>query len=274
MSREQVKFMSRAELPDSTMLLALTGWMDGGRVSTGTLEGIMEGRPLEAYAQIDTDPYYLLNFPGSMELATMFRPEVRYNEGIVEQYRLPPDTFFCDRQAKLILFSGREPNLRWREFAENILQIASVAQAKRIVFMGSFGGTVPHTRQPRMFATVSQEHLKTILREHGIRFSNYHGPSSFATMLLWYCMNRGVEMISLVCEIPGYLQGENPPSIEAVTRQLAKMLNFPMDLAAMRKRSDEWESEISRLVEKDTKLAQTVRKLEQDYDNELIGISE
>jgi hypothetical protein len=52
------------------------------------------------------------------------------------------------------------------------------------------------------------------------------------------------------------------------------MLNIPMDLAALRRRSDEWEIQISQLVEKDAELAKTVRKLEEDYDNELIGIDE
>ena len=37
-------------------------------------------------------------------------------------------------------------------------------------------------------------------------------------------------MTSLVAEIPGYLQGRNPMSIEAVTRRLAKILQLPLDL--------------------------------------------
>ena len=36
----------------------------------------------------------------------------------------------------------------------------------------------------------------------------------------------GLEMVSLVAEIPGYLQGRNPMCIEAVTRRLAKILRL------------------------------------------------
>jgi hypothetical protein len=75
-----------------------------------------------------------------------------------------------------------------------------------------------------------------------------------------------------VAEIPGYLQGRNPMSIEAVTRRLAKMLQLPLDLQALRAESTEWEVEVSRVVEKDKKLARMVRELEEAYDDELLRL--
>jgi proteasome assembly chaperone (PAC2) family protein len=81
---------------------------------------------------------------------------------------------------------------------------------------------------------------------------------------------RGVELLSISVEIPGYLQGANPTSITAVTRRLASLLGVPVDLARLREASTEWEIQVSEIVEKDKKLAHTVRKLEEQYDNELI----
>jgi proteasome assembly chaperone (PAC2) family protein len=81
-------------------------------------------------------------------------------------------------------------------------------------------------------------------------------------------------MMSLVSEIPGYLQGVNPLSIEAVTRRLGAILNVPVQLDALRRASDEWEVQVTQAVEKDAELAETVRKLEEQYDNELIGEAE
>ena len=77
-------------------------------------------------------------------------------------------------------------------------------------------------------------------------------------------------MISFVAEIPSYLQGINPLSIEAITRRLAKALNQPIDLDALREASNLWESRVTAAVEKDAELAETIRKLEEQYDNELI----
>ena len=78
-------------------------------------------------------------------------------------------------------------------------------------------------------------------------------------------------MLSLVAEIPGYLQGLNPLSIEAVTRRLRRILNQPVSLDKLRRASDEWEVQVTEAVEKDEELAARVRKLEQQYDNVLIG---
>jgi proteasome assembly chaperone (PAC2) family protein len=258
-------------LTNGTMLLALTGWMDGGLVSTGTVRSLMDGRPLEKVAEIDPDPFYIFNFPGSMEVAAVFRPEVKYEGGVITEFELPENTFHADPAGNLLFFVGKEPNLRWPTFAEGIFEIARRAGVGRIIFIGSFGGAVPHTREPRLFGSVSDITLLPLLKEHGIKGSDYEGPGSFASYLLYHAAARGMEMISLAAEIPGYLEGLNPLSIEAVSRRLAKMLNVPLDMDKLRRASNEWEAEVTALVEKDDKLAGTVRKLEEQYDNELIG---
>ena len=79
-------------------------------------------------------------------------------------------------------------------------------------------------------------------------------------------------MVTLVAEIPGYLQGTNPLCIEAVTRRLAKILQLPLDLASLRSASTAWELEISGRIEENEELAQTVRQLEEAYDNELLEL--
>jgi proteasome assembly chaperone (PAC2) family protein len=77
-----------------------------------------------------------------------------------------------------------------------------------------------------------------------------------------------------VAEIPGYLEGINPLSIEAISKRLARMLNLSIDLSDLREAGFEWESRVSKAVEKDQELAETIKKLEEAYDNQLIGESE
>ena len=274
MASPHLKLVEKPRLTNATMLLALAGWMDGGLVSTGTVKGFMDGRSLVEVGQIDPDPFYIYNFPGSMEVAALFRPEVKMDDGMILEFDVPTNTIHADPAANLVFFIGKEPNLRWQGFADAIFEVANSLGVSRIIFMGSFGGTVPHTREPRMFASVSHPHLRTLLKEHGLRFSDYEGPSSFATMLLSQSAARGIEMFSLVSEIPGYLQGLNPLSIEAVTRRLSRILNVQVDMDMLRRASNDWEVQVSHAVEKDQELADTVRKLEEQYDNELIGKGE
>lgn len=263
--------LQHPHLEHGTMLLALTGWMDGGLVSTGTVRRLLENRHAPEIARLAPDLFYLYNFPGSMEIAALFRPEVRMNGGLVQEFTLPVNQAYCDSAANLLFFLGKEPNLRWQLYADSLFHLAHEVGITRIVFIGSFGGTVPHTREPRLYASVSHDHLKSLMQEHNLRPSDYEGPAGFSTMLLAQSPQHHIEMISLVAEIPGYLQGINPVSIEAVARRLARLLNIPVDLDALRQASTAWELQVSDAVAKDPKLADTVRQLEERYDNELIG---
>jgi proteasome assembly chaperone (PAC2) family protein len=195
---------------------------------------------------------------------------VKYRKGLVKTFEMPSNVFHADPAAKMAFFVGKEPNLNWPGFADCIFEVVKRLGVKRILFMGSFGGTVPHTREPRLFGSVSEKRLLPLLKQHALRPTDYEGPGSFATYLLALSPKHDVEMLSLTAEIPGYLQGANPLSIEAVTRRLAAIMELPVDLATLREASTEWEMQVSEVVAKDDDLAKTVRKLEDEYDNELI----
>lgn len=272
MNAEHLKVVSSPKLSSATMLLALTGWMDGGLVSSGTVRRLMDGSNAREIAHIDPDPFYIYNFPGSMDIAAVFRPHVEYKEGVITDLRMPTNEFHCDPAANLVFFIGQEPNLRWQAFADCIFTLAKQVGVSRIVFIGSFGGAVPHTREPRLYGSISDDRLRPTLVEHGVQLSDYEGPCGFSTLLLAQAPAQGIEMLSLVAEIPGYLQGINPLSIEAVTRRLSRLLNLPVDLNSLRAASNDWEVEVSEAVAKDDKMAATVRKLEEEYDNQLIGV--
>jgi proteasome assembly chaperone (PAC2) family protein len=258
-------------MPGSTLLLALTGWMDGGAVSTGTVRQLMEGRNLIEIARIDPTGFYIENFPGSMEIAALFRPEVKYESGLITEYEVISNTFHADLENNMLFFTGKEPNLGWDGFARCIFHVVRACKVSRILFMGSFGGAVPHTREPRLFGSVSGKHLLPILSKFALKPSDYEGPGSFASYLLYLSPENKVDMISLAAEIPGYLQGQNPVSIEAVARRLAAVLELEVDLSSLRRASTEWELKVSEAVEKDKELRKRVRKLEEEYDNELIA---
>lgn len=270
MPDDPLTLLNAPRMDGATMLLALTGWMDGGLVSTGTVNHLMRGRDLVDVARVEPAGFYIDSFPGSMEVAALFRPHVKYRKGLVKKFEMPANEFKADVAGKIAFFVGKEPNLNWPGFAECIFDVVKRLGVRRIIFMGSFGGTVPHTREPRLFGSVSEKRLLPLLRQHGLRPTDYEGPGSFATYLLAQSPGRGVEMLSIAAEIPGYLQGANPLSIEAVTRRLAAILEVPVDLDKLREASTEWEMQVSEAVAKDDDLARTVRKLEEEYDNELI----
>ncbi len=269
-NRDLLRFHLRPTLQEATLVLAFDGWMDGGSVSTGTVQrlvDLLEARPL---AEIEPDTFYLYNFPGPMELAALFRPNIKIEDGLVKSIEMPSAQFFVHEAANLVLFLGKEPNLRWPTFADCVLDVLSAIGVRRILFVGSFGGSVPHTREPRLHVTCSQADMLPEMEPYAVRRSAYEGPGSFSSYLMTRVQEVGVRMATLAAEIPGYLQGPNPVCIEAVTRRLAKILRLPLDLAPLRTASTEWELAVTAAIEKDEEMVEKVREMEEAYDNELL----
>jgi proteasome assembly chaperone (PAC2) family protein len=262
--------LSPPTLRQGRLVLAFSGWMDGGEVSTGSVRWLARHLHAAKVASIDPEDFYLTNFPGSMEVAALFRPQVTVAAGVIQQYQTPRNEFFCAPEQNLVLFLGQEPNLHWQGFGACIFDLARQAGVTDLYFVGTFAGAMPHTRQPRLYASVSDPVLKADLGKLGLRWSDYEGPAGFATHLMHQAPARGMRMVSLVAEVPAYVEGANPPSIETVTRKLAAMLGLQVDLSEMRSASDEWETKVSAAASKDPKLARRIRKLEEQYDDELI----
>ena len=268
--RELLRFHQRPALHETTLVLAFDGWMDGGSVSTGTVQrlvDLLEARPL---AEIEPDTFYLYNFPGPMELAALFRPNVEIEDGLIKAIEMPSAQFFVHEAANLVLFLGKEPNLRWPTFADCMLEALGSVGVRRILFVGSFGGSVPHTREPRLHVTCSHADMLPDMEPYAVRRSAYEGPGSFSSYLMTRVEEVGVRMATLAAEIPGYLQGPNPVCIEAITRRLAKILRLPLDLAPLRTASTEWELAVTAAIEKDEEMAEKVREMEEAYDNDLL----
>ena len=75
------------EYTNGTLVLAFSGWMDGGDVSTGTVERLVDWLDADEIATIDPEAFYIYNFPGSMEVSAMFRPHIKIEDGLVQLYR-------------------------------------------------------------------------------------------------------------------------------------------------------------------------------------------
>jgi len=271
MSSDTLVIHDKSRLENGRLLMGLSGWMDGGDVSTGTINYLVEKLNAKEIGQIKPGSFYLYNFPGSMEIASIFRPHCRIEDGLVKACDLPDNTFYCSLEHNLLLFCGTEPNINWDRFAEAIFEICTQLNIKTIYFIGSVAGLVPHTREPRLLCSVSHHALKETFIHYGVKPSNYEGPASITTFLNTRAPRHNIEMVSLVCTIPAYVQGYNPMCINSVIRRLAGILEIDIPLDDMQQSSDEFEKRLVSLVEQQPELASNIRKLEEDYDNEIFN---
>lgn len=270
MTAEQLRLDARPTLRDARMVLGLSGWMDGGDVSTDTIDHLAQAVRAERLGRIDPEDFYIYNIPGSMEVAAMFRPHAKIEDGLVTAYDPPSTDLWYSEAHNLVLAKGREPNLRWAQWADCLLAAAERCDVRRVYFVGSVAGLVPHTREARLSSSVSDAKLKAFLEPFGVRFSEYEGPASVVTFLTRRAADRGLEMISLVAEIPAYIQGPNPKAVESVVRRLAVMLGLEtVPLDTLRQISDAFEGKLNAILEDREELGQLIHKLEEDYDAEV-----
>jgi proteasome assembly chaperone (PAC2) family protein len=269
-----IKLDETPQLKNGTLLLAFTGWMDGGDVSTGTVSRIVDLTGADRIGEVAAEPFYIYSFPGPMELAAQFRPHIKIEDGLVKSIEMPSNEIHVARESNLAFFVGKEPNLNWRTFCQCVFEICARLGISRLLFVGSFGGAVPHTREPRLYVTCSTPSLHDEMAQYGLRKTSYEGPGSFMTYMTTRATDVGLEMVSLVAEIPGYLQGLNPYSIEAMTRRLSKILKLPLELDELRQATNEWEEGITDLISANAEMAAKIREFEDNYDNDLLDLNE
>jgi proteasome assembly chaperone (PAC2) family protein len=269
MASHKLHVYKRPELKEPRILLGFSGWMNGGDVSTGTLNYLIRKLEAERFAEIEPEGFYIYSFPGSMEMTALFRPHTKIQDGVVGSFEIPKNEFFCDEENNLILFVGKEPNLLWREYADCIFSVCSEFGVKTVYFIGSVAGLVPHTREPRLLCSVSSAKLKETFEHYGVRFTDYEGPASIVTFLTSSAGEQDLSMVNFVATIPAYVQGNNPKCIEAVTRRLAGILGLQVELDDLRDVSDEFEKKLGEVVHEQPELEGNIRKLEEDYDNEI-----
>jgi proteasome assembly chaperone (PAC2) family protein len=249
--------------------MGFSGWMDGGEVSTGTVGYLVNALNAEHFACIEPEGFYIESFLGTMEMVSFFRPSARIEEGLVKSFKRADNSFYAAEKENLIFFLGQEPNLSWGKFAECIFTLCSEFHIHQLYFIGSVAGLVPHTRQPRMFCSVSNENLKEQYQKLGISFSNYEGPASIVTYLIKIAQERNINMTSFVAVIPIYIQGRNPKAIYSAVRGIASILKVKTDIQQLQDASNSFENKLTKLVEKQPELLEIVHKLESDYDNEI-----
>ena len=267
---DKLTIYQRPLLSNPSLLVGFTGWMDGGDVSSGSVAYLQKKFTAEMIAEIDPQDFYLFNFPGSMEEVAQFRPYTLIKEGIITEFHYPQNQFFCASKENLLLFLGKEPNMKWNEYVENIFFLGKEFGVKRIYFIGSVSGLIPHTREPRVTCSVSDERLKKELEGYNLYFNDYEGPASITTLFTLMAPQKGVEMINLVVEIPMYIQATNPKGISSALGILSSLLNLPLvgeDLVNM---SEEFDRNVEQLVKKYPDLVERIKKLEENYDREIL----
>ena len=253
------------ELPANvpTLVTAFGGWIDAGEAATGALRYLVHHLAAPCLAALDPEEFFVL---------TQARPVVRRPVEGSREVQWPPSAFFVWQppagRTGLLLFCGMEPHLKWRTYAQLLLDVAAQCGVHRIVSLGARLAEQPHTRPARVTGRSTDPTWQALVEAWGMsRPSRYQGPTGIATVVLETATRRGMASLALMGHAPHYLQGtENPAVVQALLTVVSRVLDLGLDVSQLDAAVQRFRARCDQAVARDPAVQAHIRQLEQDYD--------
>ena len=249
-------------LRDPILVAAFEGWNDAGDAASGAvehLELIWDARPL---AELDSEDYYDYQ---------VNRPQVRQVDGVTREIQWPATRIsVCSPpggERDVLLLRGIEPNMRWRGFCEDLLEIIEDLGVTTVVILGALLADTPHTRPVPVTGTAySTESAERFNLEQ----TRYEGPTGITGVLQHECVAAGVPAISFWAAVPHYVsQPPNPKATVALLRRVEDVLDVEVPLGELPAQAEEWEESVTEMTADDEEIAEYVQSLEERGDAEV-----
>jgi proteasome assembly chaperone (PAC2) family protein len=247
------------ELTDAVLVAAFEGWNDAGDAATGSIEHlelVWDSQPLTA---IDPDEYYDFQ---------VNRPTVSMVDGVTRRVSWPTTRLSVCRPPgasfDLVLVRGIEPNMRWRAFCDELLDVIRALDVRVVVTLGALLSDTPHTR-PTSVTGTSYDQASAV--KYGLEKSRYEGPTGIVGVLQDACVAAGIPAISFWAGVPHYVsQPPNPKATIALLHSVEEVLDVPVPLAELPQQADEWQKLVDEMAAEDDEVTEYIRNLEQRDD--------
>jgi proteasome assembly chaperone (PAC2) family protein len=245
------------------------GWINAGSASTAALEHlidefsarkVVEFEPELFYEFSDTRPTTSLNAEGE-RIHTWPRAEIyvaRTEAGVRD----------------LVLFVGPEPNLRWRAFAEALIEGFQQLGATALLTLGAILAPVHHRAAVQMRGWGTNSQFRAALRQRRISMSRYEGPTGIATVLHALASERGLPGAGLTASTPSYVPGMvHPWTAAALLRVVVDLSGVPMPLAALDRAGAALADQIDEFLAQRPSLRERIDALREDEPEDVPNLS-
>jgi proteasome assembly chaperone (PAC2) family protein len=246
-------------LRNPVLVAAFRGWNDGAQGASLAAGYLAQKWGARRFGDVDPEEFY--DFQAT-------RPHVALIEGLTRRIDWPENAFYHaelpgrDRDAVLVL--GVEPNLRWRTFSDEIVELARDLGVELVVTLGALLADVPHTRPAPVTGSASDPDL---VRELGLAASRYEGPTGIVGVLHDSCRRAGLASASLWAAVPHYASlAASPKAALALSRRLAALLGTEADLGELERAAEAYERQVSEAVAQDEETEAYVQELERRRD--------
>jgi proteasome assembly chaperone (PAC2) family protein len=249
------------ELRSPVLVAAFAGWNDAASAATTALEAIAVSLKAQPVAEIDPEEFYDFQ---------VTRPTIRMTDGQAREVDWPANSVFAavapTAERDLVLVSGVEPNLKWRTFAEAVIEAAERLDVEMVVTLGALLADVPHTRAVPITGLASDPELVERL---SLSRSNYEGPTGIVGIVHDACRRRGMTSASLWAAVPHYVAAvPNPKAALALLRRLEGFTGIAIEASELEEAMDRFESQVDRAVAANPEIEDLVRRLESEQADE------
>jgi proteasome assembly chaperone (PAC2) family protein len=249
----------RPSLRRPVLVAAFRGWNDGAQGASLATSFLAQSWEARRFADIDPEEFF--DFQAT-------RPHVALEEGLTRRIDWPDTAFYhgeipgVERDAVLAL--GIEPNLRWRTFSEEIVELAQELGVELVVTLGALLADVPHTRPAPVTGSASDPKL---VEELGLASSRYEGPTGIVGVVHDACRRAALPSASLWAAVPHYASlAASPKAALALCTRLADLLGTKFELGDLERASAAYEAQVSEAVAADEETEAYVRQLEERRD--------
>lgn len=244
------------------LLAAFEGWNDAGDAASSAVEHLALMWDAEPLIDIDSDEYYDFQ---------VNRPTIKQIDGVTRRIDWPTTSIsYCSpvgADRDIVLIRGIEPNMRWRGFCAEIVELADRLGVETTVMLGALLADTPHTRPvPVTGSAFSSESAA----RYNLAESRYEGPTGITGVLQDMFVQAGMPAVSFWAAVPHYVSAPpNPKATVALLTRVEEVLDIEVPLGALPEQAEDWEQAVTEMTEDDEEIAEYVRGLEERGDAEV-----
>ena len=249
-------------LRQPVLVAAFEGWNDAGDAATSAVEHLAEVWHAEVVCQIDPDDYYdfQVNRP-TVSIVDGAARRISWPTTRVSVCRLP------DADFDLVLLRGLEPNMRWRGFCTELLEMVQALGVVRVVTLGALLADSPHTRPVPVSGTSADPATAARLN---LEPSRYEGPTGIVGVFQEACERAGLPALSFWAAVPHYVsQPPCPKATVALLGRIEDALDVPVPLGELPEAARAWERQVDELAAEDSDVADYIASLEEREPEQL-----
>lgn len=246
-------------LRNPIMIAAFEGWNDAGESATGAISHLLTVWTHQQLAIADPEEYYDFQ---------VNRPTIRVDAKVVREIIWPNTIVYAVSTPHLendfLIVKGIEPSMRWRRFADELLDLADDYESPLLITMGALLADTPHSRP--ISVTGSGSH-PDVAERLGVEISRYEGPTGIVGILQDAANRRDLDAVSLWAAVPHYVS--TPPSPKAslaLVNALEDFLEISIAQGDLPARARAWEDQVNQMAAEDAEVGDYVKQLESSKD--------